>query len=202
MSRQNSSPSQIEDARIQQLPALADEGFALQRELDEVERLVLQSYHIPLTSITIVNEARLLAQLDRVFESLPEAVRQSKAIVRERQEILQHAQTYARELVERAEQQAAQILDETGIVQRAQQDARQLHERARIECDKLRQQTLQDIRQMRQQALDECQGLQAEAQDYAAAVLTDLEGRLCGMLQVMRNGRNSLKPQQQPQAES
>lgn len=201
MSRKNLSSTST-TAQTEHLPALANDDFDLQRELDEVERLILQSHHVPLTNITIVNEARLLAQLDRVFENLPAAIVEAKAIARSREEILQQADAYARDLIQRAERQAEQILDETGIVQRAQQDARQIHEHNNIECEQLRQQTLQDIRQMRQQALDECRDLQAQAQDYAAAVLTDLEGRLGGMLQVIRNGHTSLHPQSLQQAES
>lgn len=154
--------------------------------------MILQSYHLPWTNITVVNESQVLAQLDRAFESLPPAIREAKAVLRERQKILQQATEHANRLVRDAEQEAARLLDETGIVRRAQQDARQLHERARIECDRLRQETLQDVTQMRQQAIAECQDLRADAEDYATALLGKLEHHLGDMLHTVQNGRASL----------
>jgi len=194
MSRQN-TPAPVNTQ--QKFSALAEDGFELQRELDEIERLVLQSYHIPWTSITFVNEERLLAQLDRAFESLPPTLQEARGILRDRQDILQEAQAIARQIVKEAEGQAAQILDETGIVRQAQQEARQIQEQARLECDRLRQQTLQDLKQMHQQAVAECAGMRADTEDYVTDVLTGLEHQLGGVLKTVRNGRASLSQQQQ-----
>ena len=200
MSRQHPPTPASAQHPQQEFSALTEDGFDLQRELDGIERLVLQSYHIPWTNITFVNETQLLAQLDRAFESIPTTLREARDVLRDRQDILQQAQAHARKLVQEAERQAAQIRDETGIIRRAQQDARQLHEQARIECDRLRQQTLQDIKQMHQQAVAECEDMRADAEDYVTAMLAGLEHQLGGMLKTVRNGRASLS-QPQPLAD-
>ncbi|HBE16501.1 MAG TPA: hypothetical protein DDW51_02520, partial [Cyanobacteria bacterium UBA11367] len=103
----------------------------------------------------------------------------------------------------------AQILDEMGIVQRAEMEAARIRQEVQQECegihqetlaeiDRLRRQAQQELLQMREQALAECDDIQNDADDYAEAVLLNLEQQLNDMLRVVRNGRQQLQREPTP----
>ncbi len=179
-------------------------GVDIQRELNRLEEmLIVDSFHIPFTGRTVVDEEMFLAQLDLVRENLPDAFEKAEKIVRQREEILLQAEDYAQEIMDAAEQRADQILDEMGIIQRAELEAKQIRQQVQQECEALQEQTLAEIERMRMQAqqevaqlreiaLTECEDIQNGADDYADAVLINIEQNLTDMLRVIRNGRQQL----------
>jgi ATP-dependent Clp protease ATP-binding subunit ClpA len=175
----------------------------IQRELNRLEEIVLDSPRIPLSRRTLIDEEQVLEQLDLVRLSLPEALHVAEDIVRHRDELLVQSEQYAQDIIEQAEQRAAQILNEMGILRQAELEADQIRQRVQSECEAARDQTIADIDRMRQQAqqeleamhrqtVGECEGIQMGADDYADRVLGDMEAKLAEMLRVIRNGRGQL----------
>lgn len=184
-------------------------GIDIQRELNRIEEIIFDSWHLPLTKRTLVDEEALLTQLDLVRESLPSAFSEAEKIVRQRDEILLAAEEYAQEMMEAAERRADQILDEMGIIQQAEYEANQIRKRVQQECEAIQEQTLADIErmrlqaqqeleQMRQLALADCEDIQNGADEYADSILTSIEQQLTEMLRVIRNGRTQLQPEPLP----
>lgn len=181
----------------------------IQRELNRLEELILDSTRIPLTRWTLIDEEQFLEQLDLVRLSLPAAFREAQEIVEQREEILLETEQYARSIIEAAEQRAAQIKDELGIIQQAEMEARQIWQQVQQECEAAREQTLQEIEQMRRQAqqelsevqrrtLMECESLEQGADEYADRVLSSIEQQLNEMMRIIRNGRNQLQREHPP----
>lgn len=179
-------------------------GIDIQRELNRLEEMILDSPKIPLTRRTLVDEEQLLDQLDLIRLNLPSAFQESDIIVRHKDEILQEAEEYAQEIVTMAEQRAARILNEMGLIQQAKSEADQLRQQVQNECDTLQQQTLSEIEQIRyrlQQELEEMRSrlwLNAKkfkiyADDYADHVLGSIEQQLNEMMRVIRNGRQQVQ---------
>lgn len=177
--------------------------FNLQQELDQLEEMILESFHIPLTRRTIVDEDSLLNQLDIVRMNLPEAFEKALELLQQKQEILAQAEEYAQKIILSAQQRAAQIADETRIVQQAQAEAHQIRQQVQQECEVMQRQTLDEIEQMRysaqqelQQMLQrtqaECADIQHGADEYAERVLGNIEQQLADMLKVIHNGRQQL----------
>jgi cell division septum initiation protein DivIVA len=177
--------------------------FDIQRELDQLEEMILDSARIPFTHLTLVDEEKLLNQLDLVRINLPESFEKALAVIQRRQEIIQEADEYARRIIQSAQQRAAEILDETGIIQQAEIQASQIRHQVQQECEGLQRQTTaeieqsrrivtQELQQLRQQTLAECQEIQEGADTYADSLLTNLEHQLGEMLRVVRNGRQQL----------
>jgi cell division septum initiation protein DivIVA len=175
--------------------------------------MLLDSPRIPLTRRTLVDEEQLLEQLDLVRLSLPEAFHEAEAVVRHKEEILVQAETYAQELLEQAERRAAQMLNETGILRQAEQEAQQIRQQVQQECEVAKQQTIAEIDRNRREAqlelaelqrlaIRECEEIQAGADEYADAVLTEMEAQLAEMLRVIRNGRQQLQDQPPIQSQS
>jgi cell division septum initiation protein DivIVA len=178
--------------------------FDLQKKLARLEDLILEGVHIPLTGMTIVDEQQVLNQLELIKTNLPIALAAAIEITSRKQEILQEAVNYARNLVESAQAQANQILNESAIIRKAELEAAKIRFQTEQECRKLKQQTQEEVERWRQYAITECQEIQAGADDYADAVLGNIEEQLKDMLGVICKGRQQLAampPPQQPSTE-
>ena len=210
MLRQESTP-QIQPEQNVLTPEVeptptATPGVDIQRELNRLEEMILDSPRVPLTRRTMVDEEQLLDQLDLIRLNLPSAFQEADIIARHKDEILQEAEEYAQEILEAAERRATQLLNEMGIIQQAQAEADQLRQQVQIDCDTLQQQTLseveqiryqvqQEIDQMRSRSISECQEIQRGADEYADHVLGTIEQQLSEMLRVIHNGRQQLQIQ-------
>ena len=199
--------------------------FNLQREFNRVEEMILDSPRIPFTRRTLVDEDKLLNQLDFVRMNLPDAFEKAVEVVEQKQQILQEADDYAQDIVQSAQKRAAQILDETEIVRRAELEAHQIRQQVEHDCESIQRKTLaeidqmrrstqqeleqarraaqQELEQMRHQTLTECEEVQNGADRYADAALERIEQQFSEMLKVIRNGRqqihqNSAHPSRKP----
>ncbi|HIK12046.1 MAG TPA: hypothetical protein IGS52_17610 [Oscillatoriaceae cyanobacterium M33_DOE_052] len=173
----------------------------IQEELNRLEDIVLESPRF--FGRTLIDEDRLLEQLDLVRLNLPKAFELVKDIIRQKEEILSQAQDYARDIIELAEQRAAEILDEIGIIRQAKLEAERMRQEVHRECEEAQQETIaeierlrrqakQEIDEMRRMALEECEAIQNGADDYADRVLENIEHQLTDMLRTIHNGRNRL----------
>ncbi|KJH73408.1 ATP synthase subunit B family protein [Aliterella atlantica] len=184
-------------------------GVDIQQELNRLEETILASPNIPLTRRTLVDEERLLDQLDLVRMHLPIVFREAEALISQKQEIILQAQLEAEQIIEAAKIRAAQLVNQTEIFQQAEQAAMQLQAQVQQECqlaleqnhveiDQMRLQAQQELTQMRQNAIAEALEIQQGADTYADNSLKNIEQQLQDMLQIIQNGRRQL---QQPMAE-
>lgn len=178
----------------------------MQRELNKLEEVLLDSPRIPFSHRTLVDEEQFLDQLDLIRLNLPTAFQEAQQLLQQKQEILLEAEQYAQEVMEAAERRAAQIMDETGIVRQAELEASQIRQRVQQECDVIQKQTLDEIDRMRRQAQEELEEIrrqaiaeheqiQNDADVYADQVLQGMEQQLTELLRVVRNGRQQLQPE-------
>lgn len=188
--------------------------FDVQQELAELQELIYESFHIPLTNWTVVDEGKLLDQIEMISDNLPEAIQKALAVLDQEESIMTQAESYAQRIVQSAQQQAAEILEQSGIIQQAEQQASQIRLQVQQEVEALqrqtmseleqirqvttqevqqfRQQTTQEVQQYRQQTVRECQEIQQDADKYADAVLSRIERDLAEMIRIVTNGRQRL----------
>lgn len=208
MSRQDSSKTDPDQSKHNN-PAEASNGSRnvdIQQELNRLEEMVLASPHIPLTRRTLVDEEKLLDQLDLVRLHLPVVFQEAQDIVQQKKDILLQAEQYARELIEAAEARAAQILNDTDIVRQAELQAKLIQQQVQQDCDAAQRQSIEEINQLRRQAqqeleemrlraISESEEIQQGADEYADRVLQNIEQQLNDMLRIIRNGRQQLQPE-------
>ncbi len=207
MSRKESSKIDS-DQNPQNLPvepsSTGSQSMDIQQELNRVEEMVLASPNIPLTRRTLVDEERLLDQLDVVRVNLPVVFKEAEAIVKQKKEIILQAQLEAEQIVETAKIRATRILNETEILRQAHQEATLLQNQVQQECElaleqnqidieQARLQLAQELEQMRNKAVSEAQEIQQGADAYADTALENIEQQLHDMLQVIQNGRKQLR---------
>jgi cell division septum initiation protein DivIVA len=185
----------------------------IQEELNRLEEIMLTSFRIPLTGRTLVDEEKLLEQLDYIRVSLPSVFQQAAAILEQKDEILLDAEEYGQQLVDAAQAKRAQILAESDIIREAEHQAEQLRRQVQQECEAMMKDTLNEIElkrlacqeeleQMRQIAIAQAQEIEGGADEYADHVLEGIEQDLKDMLRVITNGRQQLRTDSQSQQNS
>ena len=206
MARRDSSSrkgTDVNQNNSNSLPPRRAAEFDIYHELTQLQDLIYDSFHIPATPWTVIDEGKILDQLEIIEKSVPSAIDKAIGILEEEDKIITSAQDYAQQIIHAAEQKAAQILDETGIVQQAerqsiqirqqvQQECEEVQEKTIIEIDQMRRSVHQEIEQLRHQTMRECDQIQNGADQYADAVLNHLEQQLSDMLKVVNNGRQQI----------
>ena len=175
----------------------------IQQELNRIEEIVLASPRIPLTKRTLIDEEKLLEQLDFVRVSLPTAFQEALAILQQKEDVLLQAEEYGQQIVDAAQAKRAQILDESDIIRQAEREAEKIQHQVQQECEAMMEETLaeidrkrricqQEIDEMRRQAIAEADEIAQGADNYADNVLANIEQELDDMLRIVHNGRQQL----------
>lgn len=182
----NYEPEQIND------PENAAQNFNIQGELDNLEEIIFSSFNIPFTGLTLIEEEKLLNQLEQIKNNIPDAFDAANKIIRQKEEILAKAEYMAEQIIQEAEVRAAQIKNQTGIVQQAEQEAYQIRQQLTQECELIQKQTLAEVDLIRQRTIAECQEMRQGADEYADKVLSHIEVQLEEMMRVVQNGRQQI----------
>ena len=182
----------------------------IQRELNRLEEMLLDSPRVPLSRRTMIDEDEILDHLDAIRINLPQAFQDAVAIIQQKQAILDEAEQYAQDVMAAAEQRAAQMMNESGVLRQAELEANQLRQRVQQECEAAQTQTLEDIDRTRRQAQQEFEAMRrqaiaerdqivTDADTYADQVLQGMEQQLTEIMRIVKNGRQQLKPVLAPQ---
>ena len=194
LSKQSQVDKEIAEFKEQETPSeICEQNLSLAQELEQLDTLLAEGVKIPLTELIILDREQLLDKLDLVKTKLPIVFAHAQDILNNKREIIQEAESYARNLVESAEDRAAQILSKSALVQEAELEASKIMFRVHKECEQIKQKNQAEMEQLREITLAECQEIQAGSNNYADAVLSNLEQELSNILAVIRNGRQQLK---------
>lgn len=148
--------------------------------IDRLERLLGESWGVPLSAYRVVNEADFLDVIDQMRTAIPQEIKQGERIVQEKDRVIAQAQEEAERIVRLAQEEAAKLIDEHDIVKAADQRRTTIIERAQQEAETLK----------------------GGADAYAHEVLVALDGQLAELLTTVRNGLVSLgRPSEEPPAE-
>src|SRR2546426_6527933 len=119
---QSGSPARTEPAvtiPIGQMTVLED----LIRQLDDMVR---SAKSVPLSSSAMIHRKDALEALETLSRSLPEELARARAVIRDRDQILERATQQAERIVERAKLEREKALGHTEIVQAAAREADRL----------------------------------------------------------------------------
>src|SRR5215216_3326410 len=93
----------------QEASAAVDQSLGM---VDQIEALVVNSLHIPMTSKVILDEEDLFELLDHLREYLPAELAQAQQILQNQVHILQEARSTAEKIVEATKEKTRQYLQE------------------------------------------------------------------------------------------
>ena len=145
--------------------------------IDRLERLLNDSWRMPLSAFLVVNEDDFMDVIDQMRTAVPKEIKEAEKIQRERDRMIAQAEEEAERIVQLSQQDAAKLVEEHEIIAIAEQRAGTILERAQREAEVLK----------------------AGADDYAREVLLALDGQLNALeeqitvlLNTVRNGLDTL----------
>ncbi len=146
--------------------------------LEQIDDILDEAWAMPLSGGKIVVDAERIRKLiDSVRGNLPPELRQARAIVKDRTDIIDTAKKEAETIIRNAEERRNQILSHDELVVQAQEKA-----------NEIQSQTQKRAREMRK-----------TAQDFADDLLRHTEESLAQQIAQVRQARTSLRngrPQQ------
>jgi cell division septum initiation protein DivIVA len=152
-----------------------------------LERLLNESWRMPLSAYLVINEDDFLDVIDQLRTAIPKEIKQAERIQQERDRMIAQAEEEAERIVQMAHDESSKQLEDHQIITAAKQRAQTIIERAQRDAEVLR----------------------LEADEYAKQVLVSLDGQLGAMenqiavlLSTVRNGLQTLSGNQAAELES
>ena len=139
--------------------------------LNMIREHVEQARSMPMSASVMVNREELLILLEDAEASLPEEIRQSRWLLKEREEFLAKARNEAEEIIEAGRQQAERMVERTEIVRSARRVA------TKVEQD----------------AEDRARAMRLETEDYIDQKLAGFEVVLDRTMAAVQKGRERLQ---------
>lgn len=143
--------------------------MSIYRVIDRLEAYVREGTMLPFRR-RILSEERVLELIEKMRSTLPEEVGRAKLIAKDKDRMLREAQERAQEIVSEASEHHAQMVDSHEIVQQARATADAVLRDAEERAKKIRE----------------------GADQYAGAILGDLQNRLSVALASVRKGQDAL----------
>ena len=140
--------------------------------LDMLDDLLDKSWSLPLTNgRTIVDDEKIRELLDDIRMNLPSEIKQAKAIVADRAEILSDANKEAESIIRKAEDRARAMLAQDTTVKQAQQKANEILAQANQRSKELRN----------------------ASQEYSDDILKQTEETMAKLLTEVRSTRQAIR---------
>jgi len=142
--------------------------------VDRLEELFNRSRSIPFTHSVIVDEDKMLDIIDQMRVAIPEEVKKSQQVLSQRDRIIAQAKEEANRTLNIAQEKSDKLLERDTIVQDARKKAEQIKQEAEVQAEATR----------------------ADADEYVAETLTNLEIALERVINQVRNGIRILEEEQ------
>lgn len=150
--------------------------------LEQIDDMIEKAWSFPLSNKVSVDAEKLRNIVDDIRGNMPSEVRQAKAIVADRTDIVETAKKEAEDIIRAAEERARRMVLQEEIVRQAQQKANEILTQAQ-----------QKSREIRKGAADFSDDLLRRTEEAMAQKLSEVHQAR----QVLRNP--STKPEQPPQ---
>ena len=139
--------------------------------IDRLEEILDGSKRIPFSANVVVNGDEIYDLLEELRNELPEELRQSRWIVKERENMIEEARKQADKILRDAEEKSEILVGETEVMKKASRKSEEIM--ATIEA--------------------RARTIRLEAEDYADEKLANLEAVLHKLLNAIEKGREQFK---------
>ncbi|MEG2769678.1 MAG: ATPase [Oscillospiraceae bacterium] len=148
--------------------------------LNEMEETLEEAFAVPLSGgKRMVDVEKVRDIIDDVRLNMPSEVKQAKAIVQDRADIVETAKKEAEAIVKKAEDRARAIVSEAEIVKQSQQKATDILANAQ-----------QQSREMRTSVTDYCENMLRRTEETLARGATDVKNV---RLNLRQNAKNNVR---------
>jgi cell division septum initiation protein DivIVA len=156
------------DARIETAPAGPPDTRAVLLRLQEI---LENARAMPLSASVMVNRDEFGELLHDAIEGLPDELREARWLLKERDDVIEHARHEAERIIEAARVRAERMVERTEVVREARRTAEEIIEDAQRHAGQLRN----------------------EAEDYVDRKLAAFEVVLDRTMQTVQKGRERLQ---------
>ena len=139
--------------------------------IDRIEELLDGSKRIPFSANVLVNGDEIYDLLEELRNEMPEELRQSRWIVKERENMIEEARNQAEKIIQDAEEKSEILVSETEVMKKATRKSEEIM--ATIEA--------------------RARTIRLEAEDYADEKLANLEAVLHKLINAIEKGRGQFK---------
>jgi len=139
--------------------------------VDRIEEFLDKRKRIPFSSNIIVNENEIYDLLDELRNILPEEFKQSRWIVKERENMIEEAKRYSERIIKDAKEKAEILISETEILKSANRKSEEMMSAVEARARTIR----------------------LEAEDYADEKLANMEAVLHKLLNAIEKGREQFR---------
>lgn len=143
----------------------------VEAKLHQLERLVTEAKAVPLSASIMLNRAEIDGVVGDLRDALPDEITQARWVIRERDDILEHARADAQRLVEDARAERDRLVSQQEVVRASDDEAERIVGEAREHARRIR----------------------LEAEDYVDAKLATFEVVLNKTLGAVERGRAKLR---------
>ena len=112
--------------------------MSIEKLLDDMENMLLDSTRVPLTNKRVIEEDEIAEFIDEIREILPKEIFEARKIVAERNKILEDAQKESQNIIEQAKSYVAKLTDEHTIAKHAEEQAKIIINEANISAEELK----------------------------------------------------------------
>ena len=106
--------------------------------LEQIDDMLDKAWSLPLSSKRVVDAEQLRNIVDDIRGNMPSEVRQAKAIVADRGDIVETAKREAEGIIRNAEERARRLVSQEEIVKQAQQKANEILTQAQMKSREMR----------------------------------------------------------------
>src|SRR5512147_2825864 len=121
--------------------------------LSELEQLVSEAKSMPLSSSVLISRDEVLQMIHEMQQNLPEAIKQARWVVKDREELLAKARVEGDRIIDQAREEQRRLALRDQVARRAEEEAAR----------------------MLQEAEDTTDAMRREAEDYVDAKLAQFE---------------------------
>jgi cell division septum initiation protein DivIVA len=98
--------------------------------LERIEDIIEEASKFPLSNKVMIDKEEILEVINEIRLKMPDEINRASWVAKERQRILNEAQSEADELIEKVKEQQKYLIEENEITKQAQKQANQLIEEA------------------------------------------------------------------------
>ena len=146
-----------------------------------------------LSSHSIVKKDVVVNILDRLYEALPDEIKEARALLRRRDEFQYEAQQKAEKTIADAQAEASRLLSESDLLRAVQKEADKIKEQVISDCEGIKRQALDEASSLRSQAIDESLRIKDSASVYAEQILAGLEQNINQLHEIIKNNQIQLE---------
>ena len=170
--------------------AQQEQFIGIMRELDDA---LDNGFPLLGCQLLVVKKDVVTGILDRLYAALPEAVKESNALLRRKDELQYEAQQRAEKMVADAQAEANRLLSESDLLRAVQKEAEKIKDQVVAECEEIKRKAMEEAEAYRNQAIDESLRTKDSASVYAEQILVSLEQNLNQLQEIVKNGQVQLE---------